>query len=91
MPDIDPEIKALQDSIFLNKVARARKTEMSQRILDGVQLYDDVRARMLGGVRSQFPQYTEDEVQRELRRRLIIIRRIKDAGLYQPAGSIHEE
>ena len=35
MSEIDLETKALQDSIFLSKFARARRTPISEKLADG--------------------------------------------------------
>ena len=91
MSQVDPEIKALQDSIFLSKVARARRTPIDEKIFDGPRLFDQSCARMCDGIRHDHPDFTEQQVQRELRRRLKIKRLLDERGLYVDAGYIDEQ
>lgn len=90
MSQIDPEIKALQDAIFLSKVARARRTPINEKLADGPLLFDQSIQLMRGGIRSEHPEYTDEQIEREVRRRLAIARKIDEAGLYQDAGLIDE-
>jgi hypothetical protein len=82
--------RALQDSVFLTKVARARQTPMAEKILDGPRLFDQSCEIMRGGIRSENPDFTSEQVEQELRRRLAMARRIDDAGLYRDARVVDE-
>ena len=75
--------KALMDAIFLDKVRRARQTPMDQKMLDGPRLFDLNCQIMRSGIRAQFPDFDEERVEKELRRRLAIQRRIDEAGIYR--------
>ena len=75
--------KALMDAIFIDKVRRARQTPMDQKMLDGPRLFDLNCQIMRSGIRAQFPDFDEERVEKELRRRLAIARRIDDAGIYR--------
>ena len=75
--------KALMDAIFLDKVRRARQTPMDQKMLDGPRLFDLNRQIALSGIRAQFPDFDEEQVEAEFCRRLAIQRRIDDAGIYR--------
>lgn len=90
MHDIDPEIKALQDSIFLSKVARARITPIGEKIMDGPRLFDMACQRIRDGIRHEFPNYDVKQVEAELRRRLKIKRIIDERGFYKEAGTIDD-
>lgn len=90
MSQVDPEIKALQDSIFLSKVAKARRTPMSQRLADGPLLFDQCCRIMRDGIRGQFPDYTEEQVEKEFRRRLAIGKKLSDGNIYRDVGMIDE-
>ncbi len=57
---------------------------------EGARLFDMVRARMLDGIRNQFPSWTEDQVCEEFRRRLDIQRRREERGIYQVVGFIED-
>lgn len=88
MGHVDPEIKALQDSIFLTKVARARRTPIDEKIFDGPRLFDQVCQRMRDGIQRECPEFTAEQVEDELRRRLAIKRQLDERGFYQDAGYI---
>lgn len=90
MREMETDIRALQDSVFLTKVARARRTPMDKKILDGPRLFDQSCEIMRGGIRSENPDFTPEQVELELRRRLAIARRIDDADLYRDAGVVDE-
>ena len=83
MTQPDAETKALMDSIFLEKVLRARRTPMDEKILDGPRLFDLNCALARSGIRAQFSHFNDQQVEQELDRRLAIARRIADAGIYR--------
>ena len=86
----DPETKALQDAVFLSKVARARQTPMSEKIADGPLLFDQNIEIMRSGIQSEHPEYSPEQVEHEIRRRLRIARMIDETGIYQDAGTTDE-
>jgi len=86
----DESLKALQDEIFIDKVLRARRRSIGEKFLDGPRLFDVVCERMRNGIRSQYPDCTAERVEAELQRRLVIRRRIDEAGIYQNAGLLNE-
>jgi hypothetical protein len=90
MSQVAPETKALQDSIFLLKVARARRTPISERLADGPVLFDQCCEIMRGGIRSEHPEFTDEQVEREVGRRLAIGKKIDDGDFYRDAGVIDE-
>ena len=90
MTQMDAGVRTLQDSVFLTKVARARRTPMDEKILDGPRLFDQSCEIMRGGIRSENPEFSPEQVEQELRRRLAIARKIDDAGRYRDAGVVDE-
>lgn len=90
MTQPDAETKALMNSIFIDKVLRARRRLIGDKMLDGPRLFDDCNQMMRGGIRSQFPMYNDEQVEQELRRRLAIQRQIHERGIYQDAGVLDE-
>ncbi len=90
MTQIGASARALQDSVFLTKVARARRTPMAEKISDGPRLFDQSCEIMRGGIRSENPEFTPEQVEQELRRRLAIARKTDEAGLYRDAGVVDE-
>ena len=71
-------------------VREARRTPMDEKILDGLRLFDVNCAMVRSGIRSQFPAFTEKQVEQEFRRRLAIARKIDDAGIYRDIESEDE-
>ena len=83
MSQVDNETKQLMDSIFIGKIMRGRRTPMDEKILDGPRLFDMNCLLARNGIRSQYPEFTDEQVENELRRRLSIARRIDDSGIYR--------
>ena len=67
----------LIDQIFREKVLEARSTSPAQKLLDGPRLFDMACRIMADGIRNQFPNATEEEIDRELDRRLRIQRMLE--------------
>lgn len=84
-------ISALQQDIFHSKVLRARAQSIDEKLFEGPRLHDLVCQRMRDGIRSESPEFSEEDVERELRRRLAIRRRLDERGLYRDAGVIGDE
>ncbi len=90
MSHIDDDTKRLMDEIFVDKVLRARRRSIGEKILDGPRLFEDGCKLMRSGIRWQFPEYADEQVEAELRRRLSIRRRIDEAGIYRDVGVLDE-
>ena len=87
---IDVETKQLMDEIYISKVLRARQRTPGEKMLDGPRLFAAGCLMMRNGIRWQFPEFTEEQVEAELVRRLAVRRRIDEAGIYQDAGVLDE-
>ena len=90
MPQVEAETKALQDSIFLSKVARARRTPISEKLATGAHLFDEGMQQMRAAIRSDAPSLSDEQVEREVTRRLRIRRLLDEGNLYRDAGMIDE-
>ena len=90
MSQVDAETKALMDSIFIGKALRARRRSGGTKMLDGPRLFADGCALMRSGIRWQFPEFSDQQVEAELRRRLAIRRKIDEAGIYRNGGVLDE-
>lgn len=77
------EFKPLMDAIFRDKVRWARMESPERKFMDGLELFEIALERMRGGVRSEFPAYTQEEVEAEVNRRIRRIRQIEDYGFYR--------
>ena len=88
---VDPEVKALQDSIFLSKVARARRTPMSEKLADGPLLFDQNIRFMRGVIQSEHSEFTPEQVEKEIDRRLRIAKMICSQNIYRNVGVVDEQ
>ena len=91
MSQVDPEVKAVQDSIFLSKVARARCTPMSEKLADGPLLFDQNILFMRGVIRSEHNEFTTEQVEKEIDRRLRIAKMICSKNIYCDVGAVDEQ
>ena len=82
--------QSLKDQIFADKVRRARETPIVQKILEGPRLFDMNAEIIKGAIRSQFPGYSDEQINHEYFRRLQIARTIDDAGMFRDVGMIDE-
>ena len=78
------------NSIFADKVCRARATPIEQKLAEGPQLFDLNCQVIKAAIRSQFPEFSDEQVEQEYGRRLQISRVIDSAGIYRDAGLIDE-
>lgn len=76
------QLKELQDSIYREKVLRARRMTESERLDATLEQIDFAFAAMRDGVRMQFPHADDIEVERILGERLDRLRRMDDRGLF---------
>ena len=78
----DDAIIALADDIYLRRISRARATPPEQKLVAGIELFEEVRERMINGIRAQFPHFSDSETREELARRqkLIRMREMEPAG-----------
>ena len=80
--DAPNEFQPLIDEIFREKVLRARQESPGQKFVDGLTLFEEVLGRMRGGIKSQLPHLTADEIETELHRRIARVRQVEEHGLY---------
>lgn len=78
------ESQPLIDEIFREKVLRARATPPEQRFLEGFELFEMGMVLMRDSVRAQHPEFTADEVDREVSRRFDTFRRLEEQLIYRP-------
>ena len=72
----------LIDDIFRSKVLRARQQRPEEKLCAGIELFAEVCDRMRDGIRWQFPQASNDEVERILRERLRRVRQLDEHNIY---------
>lgn len=73
------EIAKLADALYWDKIRMARKATFEQQFLAGPQLFDYACRIMCAGIRMQNPGTTDEEVERMLRERLDLQRRLEKA------------
>lgn len=72
--------------MFLDRVRQARQLSPEQKLFEGLELFDLACEIARAGIRSQSPELDGNGVERELRRRLDIQRRLEERELYQPVS-----
>jgi hypothetical protein len=70
-------IRELADDIYRERVLRARKTPIDQKLWAGAELFESACRVTCDGIRHQNPGIDEAEVQRILRGRLALARRLE--------------
>jgi hypothetical protein len=70
-------IRELVEDIYRERVLRARRTPIEQKVLAGAELFEFACRVTCDGIRHQNPGIDESEVQRILRDRLALVRRLE--------------
>jgi hypothetical protein len=74
-------LAALKDALYREKVVRARGMAALEKFEAGQALFETGCLQMLGNIRGQMPNSSEDEWRSELRRRLSVGRRLDELQL----------
>ncbi len=82
----EAHIKPLADAIYADKVRRARALTVGERIDTAIELFEGALGMMRDGLRAQFPDANEAELETTLRQRLRRLRQIEERGLYRKAA-----
>ena len=88
MPNEDEELKSLQDAIYREKVERARRMTVSERLAEGFHLFEEAMGRMKIGIRMHHPDSDENEINRLLIQQMDRLRSWKERDLYEPVEKI---
>lgn len=70
----------LIDSLYRDRVLRARATPPEDKLMDGARLFDWACSITIAGIREQFPDANETRVLQILRDRLALRRRLEGSG-----------
>ena len=81
------ELNIEKKEIQQRKVAKSRNLSFTQRMKDGADLFDDGMRWMRELIKSENPEFNEEQVSNEILRRKKIRRRIDDAGFYRPLNA----
>lgn len=79
---MEENIKALADAIYADKVRRARALSVGERIDTAIELFEGALGMMRDGIRAQFPEKNEADVEALLRWRLRRLRQVGEHGIY---------
>ncbi len=77
----------LIDTIYIEKVRRARKIPMGLRATMGIQMFEELAEFTKSMIRHQNPSAEEAEVEQIFRARLKKLKAIREHGLYVRADS----
>lgn len=80
---MEKEIPALANAIYADKVRRARTLTVGERIDTSIELFEGALGLMKDGIRAQFPNHAEAEVENLVRSRLRRLKQIGEHGIYQ--------
>ena len=70
----------MMDALFLEKVLAARERPFEEKFLAGGVLFEAAIERMRMGILMDQPDATEEEVMKEVERRLAISRQLEGSG-----------
>ncbi len=71
--------RELVDTIYRDRVERARQTPMSRKLLAGAELFEEACRRMDAGIRLQHPDLDADGRLDLIRRRLDRLRQVRES------------
>lgn len=77
---LNQQIKQLVTDIWRERVLRARRMSIEQRLAAGGELFDSAVAMAEAGIRAQHPEYDVQSVRQEVRRRLLIQQKLESAS-----------
>jgi hypothetical protein len=76
-------LRALQEDIYREKVLRARKLTVAQRLADVFECSNAGLHFMFSGVRMEQPDLSEEDTWKEVGARIHRVRRMRDHGFYR--------
>ena len=78
----------LIDSIYREKVLRARGMTVGERLDAGIELFEASLNWMRTGIAHQFPGSSPEQVEQQVKRRLDIARKLDEHGIYRTATEL---
>ncbi len=81
-PNDRDQMVALQQSIQRGKAATASKQSVGEKLFSGLELFRNQAVLWRGMIAGMNPQWSSEQVDVEVQRRLKIKERLDDAGLY---------
>ncbi len=75
---------AIAGAVWTTKIERARAMPPEEKLLAGARLFDRVRLRMMDGIRTLHPTWSDQQIVVECRRRLAVVRAREELGIYTP-------
>jgi len=87
VPDDDDDLKSLQDAIYREKVERARRMTVSERLAEGLPLFEEAMGRMKIGIRLHHPDADQQEIDQLLLEQMDRLRAWQERDLYKRVES----
>ena len=78
----------LIDSLYREKVLRARSMTVGERLDAGIELFESSLEWMRTGIEHQFPGSSPEQIEQIVRKRLDIGRKLDEHGIYRPAPEL---
>ena len=72
-----------QHDIQQSKILQAAAMTPAERFHAGFELFEMVRRRMLAGIRSEYPNWAESQIEEEFRQRLRLQRERQEKSIYK--------
>jgi hypothetical protein len=72
-------IKELADELFRERVRRAREMSPEEKLMDGPRLFNLACKIVADGIRHQYPDADEQQVQKLLAERVALMRRLEES------------
>lgn len=91
MSPVDPEIVKLQNEIYRSRVLRARQMTVGERVVDGIRLFEEGMRIMRGGIRSDHPEFSEEQIEAEVARRMRIAKKLSDGDIYRDVEILEDD
>ncbi len=83
--------QTLIDSIYSERVKRARVTAPDKKLMDGFFLFEESRRWALAGIQAEFPEVDPSQAEQIFCERLNRLRRRDEQDLYRPLEVTHVE
>lgn len=82
------DIKPLADAIDRDRIARARTQSPGEKLVESLNYHDEMVLWAKAGIRSEFPEADEREVDRILEERMQRLRRAQEHRIYFPVEPV---
>lgn len=82
--NLEDQIRDIAKAKQARRIARARSMSNEERFMEGFELYKETLERMKAGIRFQHPDFTEEQVIKQLNANMKIIREAEKMNTLAP-------